>query len=191
MNTFFTADTHFGHGNIIKYCNRPFTSAKEHDEALIANWNSMVNKNDHVYHLGDFAFGSPQWCRSIRDKLNGKIFLIEGNHDKALRKAIYSDGFEWVKDLHFYKSQFKGQKIEIVLCHYAMRVWPKSFHGSWHLYGHSHGSLPEETDRFSFDVGVDCWNYFPVPIEKIVEKMEAKRPNFVESKSNRGKNEDI
>jgi hypothetical protein len=30
----------------------------------------------------------------------------------------------------------------IVLCHYAMRVWNRSHHGAWHLYGHSRGNLP-------------------------------------------------
>ncbi len=56
METFFTADTHFGHASILKHCTRPFTSVDEMDSALIENWNSIVSRKDSVYILGDFAF---------------------------------------------------------------------------------------------------------------------------------------
>lgn len=70
MNTFFTADTHFGHNNIIKYVNRPFNSVEEMDEQLISNWNSKVTHEDTIYHLGDFAFSKTPEKYFYR--LNGK-----------------------------------------------------------------------------------------------------------------------
>lgn len=53
---YFTADTHFGHENVIRFCDRPFSSANEMDEAMIANWNARVRGNDTVYILGDMFF---------------------------------------------------------------------------------------------------------------------------------------
>jgi calcineurin-like phosphoesterase family protein len=49
--------------------------------------------------------------------------------------------------------------IQVVLCHYAMRVWRNAHHGALHFYGHSHGNLPG--DAQSLDVGVDCWDFAP------------------------------
>ena len=83
MKTFFTADHHFGHANIIKYTNRPFTNIEEQDRILIQNWNSVVGPNDMVYYLGDFCFRD---FNKYFHALNGKIIFIEGNHDKVAAK---------------------------------------------------------------------------------------------------------
>lgn len=45
----FTADTHFGHANIIRFCDRPFTDIEAMNESLIANWNRKVTNSDTVY----------------------------------------------------------------------------------------------------------------------------------------------
>lgn len=52
---FYIADLHLQHSNVIKFDKRPFTNVEEMDDALISNWNAVVDKGDHVYHLGDFA----------------------------------------------------------------------------------------------------------------------------------------
>jgi len=158
----FTADTHFGHENIIRYCKRPFTTVREMDETIIENWNKKVCPGDSVYHLGDFA-----WARESRtvekllQRLNGQVHLILGTHDKAaVRKA---NGFVEKRDL----KRIKVGEQDIVLCHYAMRVWDKSHFGSYQLYGHSHGTLPDDENLFSTDVGVDRWSFMPVSFEEI------------------------
>jgi calcineurin-like phosphoesterase family protein len=79
------SDTHFGHDNIIKYCDRPFANATEMDEALIENWNSVVKDGDIVYHLGDVYFSEGH---KALPKLKGRKRLILGNHDDGKDQAL-------------------------------------------------------------------------------------------------------
>ncbi|MEM4260929.1 MAG: metallophosphoesterase family protein [Candidatus Woesearchaeota archaeon] len=178
MKTFFTADTHFSHRNIIRYCNRPFKDEKEMDETLITNWNSVVRSEDVVYHLGDVGFTNEDKLYQILKRLNGKIHLIYGNHDKIIRKSnLLQSRFESTNELkkvYIQDMNHPKGRHEITLCHYAMRVWDKSHHGSFHLFGHSHGSLSDDPNSLSLDVGVDNWNFKPVSFNEIIEKMKQK-----------------
>ena len=93
---FFTSDTHFYHGNIIRFCNRPFEDVEMMNETIISNWNNTVGLDDTVFHLGDFCLGgSAEWTK-ILDRLNGKIYLILGNHDLKNLRQGYVDRFEHV-----------------------------------------------------------------------------------------------
>ena len=93
---FFTSDTHFYHGNIIRFCNRPFKDVEMMNETIISNWNNTVGQDDIVFHLGDFCLGgSAEWTK-ILDRLNGKIYLIMGNHDLKNIRQGYIDRFEHV-----------------------------------------------------------------------------------------------
>lgn len=168
---FFTADTHLGHNNIIRYCKRPFDSIEEMDDAIISNWNKVVKNNDEVFHLGDFAFKD---FVSYRSKLNGRIHLILGNHDIRNIK-ILRDVFEGVYQLHYKKIY----GVSIVMCHFAMRVWHKSHFNSWQIYGHSHGFMSDD-DNFGkvYDVGVDKNNFTPVSFDLLKEIMDKKPNNF-------------
>ncbi|MCB0512609.1 MAG: metallophosphoesterase, partial [Bacteroidetes bacterium] len=89
----FTSDTHFFHENIIKYCNRPFSSAEEMNEVLIDNWNSVVKPGDIVYHLGDVTMGQKSHGQfsSLWTRLNGRKRLVVGNHDDV--KYLASGAF--------------------------------------------------------------------------------------------------
>ena len=181
MNYFFTSDRHFGHTNILRYCKRPFQSIQEHDEVLIANWNRVVTNNDIVYHLGDFCFGTAKIALDILNRLNFREFkFIWGNHDRAMERLSYlAPSFK--RRIDFLGEQKKiriptvfKQSQEIVLNHYAMRIWEKSHYGAFHLYGHSHGSLSDLPDSLSFDVGVDCHNFTPISFERVREIMNKK-----------------
>lgn len=170
MSVYFTSDHHFGHKNIIKYCNRPFNNIDEMNEALIARWNDVVTSKDEVYVLGDVAFMQPEIVDGILARLTGKKYLIRGNHDKQSMMDVYSKRFLWVKD--YYEISWQGQRI--VLSHFPFLTWNKSHHGSWHLHGHCHGSLPDDPRVRRLDVGVDCHGYAPISFEKVKELMSKK-----------------
>ena len=175
-NIWFTSDHHWGHANIIRFSQRPFENVQEMNEALIARWNRVVGTQDTVYHLGDIFLLPSGEAKQIRERLNGRICLIRGNHDKTADSM--KDAFEWTKDYHELKVDDPDApegKRRIVLCHYAFRVWNKSHHGAWHLYGHSHGSLPDDPNSLSFDVGVDCHDYTPISYSRAAEIMASKK----------------
>lgn len=177
---YFTSDTHFGHANIIKYLNRPFSNSHEMDKILIRNWNLKVSAKDTIYHLGDFGMGPPRYLLDIINRLNGHKFLISGSHDKRLVKELLRLEAFHLRQRHpgmtsmgpmYVLKGIKGVP-DITLCHYSMRVWPKAHYGTFHLFDHSHGHL--EGVGKSFDVGVDANNFKPVSLDEVVIRMEAK-----------------
>ena len=167
MGIWFTSDTHFGHTNVIKYCNRPFKDTQEMDEALVEKWNSRIKPQDTVYHLGDFSF------RENRDWFNprmlrGKKILIRGNHDKKINKDIWNE-------VHNYY-ELKVNKQMFVLSHYPFLEWNKGHRGSIHLHGHCHGNRAKDTAHLRMlDVGVDCHDYGPLHIDEVVDLMKDKK----------------
>lgn len=171
MTVFFTSDTHFGHANVIKYSNRPFKDVNEMNEMMIANWNAVVRPGDLVYHLGDFAFTTPDKAAQIAKRLAGQKYLVYGNHDKRLRKEReFESRWIWCKDI----ADVKVGDQRIVLCHYAMLTWNQSHRGAWQLHGHSHGSLKPDPHSLRVDVGVDCFDYQPVAFEVLAKVMAKK-----------------
>ena len=161
MATWFTADTHFGHANIIGLSNRPFASLAEMDAALTHNWNAVVQPDDEVWHLGDFAFRNAIPAADYLRRLHGRIHLIWGNHDSAETRALPG----WASSTPYVEISLEGRRL--VLFHYALRVWNRSHNGAVHLYGHSHGSLAGDSQ--CCDVGVDNahWAYRPVSLREI------------------------
>ena len=166
-NIWFTADSHYGHTNVIRFCKRPFATIEEMDEALIANYNECVKQGDTVYHLGDFSFARNP--AAIFYRLNGNKHLVLGNHDWKQLGELKKLPWGWIKDVYFLRYG-KGKSDKIWLNHFAQRAWPSGHHGTIHLYGHSHGSL-EDYGR-STDVGVDAWDYKPVHLDTILKMME-------------------
>lgn len=154
--TFFTSDLHFFHGNIIQYCNRPWT-AEEQTQQLIDRWNSKVGYNDTVYVLGDFALGGyarTEDVVSVLKDLNGEIKLVLGNHDskKVWHHVQLRSDMKHVEVLGHY-AEITIEKQKIILSHFPFAVWNGMHWGAWHLHGHSHGSYKGEGKMM--DVGVD------------------------------------
>jgi calcineurin-like phosphoesterase family protein len=176
MTAYFTSDSHFGHQRIIEYCDRPFKSVEEMNQSIIQRWNSKVGENDTLYFLGDWALGggfksAGEKARFYREKINCKnIYLIWGNHDHSREDNLFKSQFVNCQDM----MEINVDGKHITLCHYALKVWNKSHHGSWHLYGHSHGTLPDDPNSLSFDCGVDCHNFYPLNVKEINAIMDKK-----------------
>ena len=159
-NVFFTADHHFGHANIIRFENRPFKDLKEMNEEMIRRWNSVV-KDEVVFILGDFCLsGKGQW-RYLLERLNGRKYLIEGNHDKSI-----PEGFEKVTPM---MNLLVGEQ-RITLCHYPMLSWYLSGYGSWQLHGHIHSKPDPFPHPNRFNVSVEMWDYYPVSFEQLLKE---------------------
>lgn len=172
---FFTSDTHWGHNSIIKFCDRPFKNIEKMNEKLIENWNKKVPKDGLVFHLGDFAWGGGynEW-KNVRERLNGNIILIKGNHDlKNLSEKAEKELFKHSTWQMFI--EVEGRKI--LLNHYPFLCYAGIYRDSknlvYSLHGHVH--LKKENPRgedikrvlkyefpTQYDVGVDFNDYSPI-----------------------------
>lgn len=128
---FYISDLHIGHANVLQFDNRPFFTLTEMHQAIINNWNSAVGKGDDVYILGDFAWKNDDGLEVIK-QLNGKKFLIKGNHDRLSPEL--EKQFVWVKDYE----EIKDNGNHVILCHYPIPHFHNSDYGYYHLYGHIH-----------------------------------------------------
>lgn len=173
---YFIADTHFFHSNIINLNNRPFKDYEQMHKTLIINWNSYISEYDDIYILGDFAYkGTGIEVTQLLKRLNGKKYLIKGNHDKYVNYDDFDISlFEWIKD--YYVLDYK--KTKFILFHYPILEWDGYYKGYIHLYGHVHNSNKniEQKERLkvlenkAFNVGVDVNDFFPISIESIFQK---------------------
>ena len=150
----FTADQHFGHENIIKYCRRPFASVEEMNVEISRRHNTVVRPGDHVFHLGDFSFwvNHESLCTRLQG-LNGIHHLIKGNHDNFSTGQYLRAGFTEVC------RRISGKQF--LLEHHPAAVPP----GLLVLQGHVHEKWKVRNQRIN--VGVDVWDFYPVSLQHI------------------------
>ena len=173
----FTSDHHFGHHNVIKYCDRPFTSTQQMDEMMVLKWNETVLPNDEVYYLGDFAM-HPVVVSKILPCLNGTKYLIMGNHDRCFKgnsdrwKLHYTDaGFERL--LRETQIEIANQLVRLHHFPYQNPNDPDQRYfdyrpkndGRWLLHGHVHNRWKIQNRQIN--VSVEVWDYKPVSLAEI------------------------
>jgi calcineurin-like phosphoesterase family protein len=145
---YLTADTHFNHTNIIKYCLRPFQTVEEMNETLIANWNITVAKSDMVIFLGDLCFkdDADKWL----SKLNGDKLLLRGNHDSIGK----------------FDTRFEYNNEVFLLTHRRMPLVGRNI---WNIHGHSHnkGILIDQENK-SMCISTELTEYTPINIEELL-----------------------
>lgn len=155
----FISDTHFGHGNIIKYSRQEFETLNQMNMTLVNNWNSVVKPNDLVWHLGDFAW-TVKAAKEIRPLLNGTIRLVAGNHDditKLAQTGMFQRIYMW--------RQFREHGFTAT--HVPMRQ-EQIRHGDKNLHGHVHGVL-DGLESFHRDVSCESINHTPINFTKIAK----------------------
>ena len=174
---FFTSDTHFGHAKIIEYCNRPFTDISHMNESMIEKWNAVVGPGDTVYHLGDFSMG-PKENVQIRKRLNGKVILVKGNHDK--KDAVHLEaGFD---ELHR-RLEIEIDGYKLYLAHIPIhldpgtRWYPEELstkppeYFDYFLCGHVHTAWKRQGK--TINVGVDVSNFIPLTLAQLIARDDA------------------
>lgn len=167
----YISDIHFGHKNVIDFDKRPFQDVNEMDAQLIVNWNQKVNKEDHIYIIGDFAFRNEKLEEWYLSQLNGHKHLVIGNHDgKLLQNSVAMEYFETVdKMVHVADG---GRHI--CLCHFPICEWNGYHKGHWHIYGHIHGRREDtyqimKTREKALNAGCVINEYVPVSFEELME----------------------
>jgi len=162
-NVWLTADTHFGHRNIIKYCNRPWETSEEMDAALFKNWNDTIKQNEVVYFLGDLTLSSnPEIIKSILSRLNGIKYLIKGNHDRLTNQQYRDCGFKEVYDYPIIYKEF------FILSHAP--VFMDDTMPYVNIHGHTHQN--NQPNKKCFNVSVENIGYKPIDIKQIIKHFE-------------------
>ena len=175
--TWFTADLHLGHTNIIRYCARPFGDVEAMNRAIVERWNETVDSADDVWVLGDFAMGRIDETLSLASALHGRKVLLAGNHDRCWaehgRRAegwedrYLAAGFAEIRQGHV---TIDVAGLDALACHFPYRGDSHDHdryveqrpvdHGAWLLHGHVHERWLQ-CGRM-INVGVDAWDYRPV-----------------------------
>lgn len=183
---YIASDTHFSHARISELAGRPFATVDEMDAELIRRWNETVSPADIVLHLGDLALGSIDQSLPLTSRLNGRRFLIPGNHDRVSpatqsKRAIerFTPLYEaagWTILPEIVRGTRRGYSL--LACHYPYRgdtqeterhsVHRPSDEGVPLIHGHTH-ARSHGADGHQFHVGVDAHGYAPIPFAVIDE----------------------
>lgn len=175
MTTWFIADTHFRHKNVLEFENRPFESLEEMEDKLIKAWNDVVAKTDTVYIVGDFCFANNKEWIEILDQLKGNIILVKGNHDKSkIIKRVQNEGY--LSEIFEVGKLIQHEKLFFYVTHFPFEIGerPQYFNISGHIHSKESNLINQ------LNVGVDSklmHDYYsisdvpfgtPVPFEYLV-----------------------
>ena len=145
---YYIADCHFYHAQLNDHMDhRGFADVTQMNEYMIRKWNEKVRKNDSVVILGDISYGTPEENEALFARLQGKLYLIEGNHDRFLRDKKYeTDRFEWIRP---YEELHDNQR-KVVLSHYPVMCYNGQYRlkhngepKTYMLYGHVHDTTDQ------------------------------------------------
>lgn len=164
MKIFFTSDTFFGRR--LTAIDRGFSDEEEMLDTYIEKWNNRVQKNDIVYHLGNFAW-DPISSEASMIHLNGKINFILGPYDSHLpNMSLIKLGRHVIL-----KNQITViPNLDVVASHWPLADWPGKTENTLHLHG---GALKSSTeDGLRFNANVYNWNGSPIELDFLKEMIQ-------------------
>ena len=175
---FVTSDLHFNHDKEFVYKPRGFNTVEEMNTAIINNWNSIIDNEDDIYVLGDLMLGDNEKGLECIKQLNGRLHIILGNHDTAVREQIYTEQCDNVIEVK-YATIIKYRKYHFYLSHYPTMTAnfdSDSLHNCLiNLYGHTHQKTNFYNEMpFIYHIGLDSHNNTPVLLDDAIEDMKKK-----------------
>ena len=168
MAVYFTADTHFGHKNVLSNSNRPFCSVDLMNETIFRNWAEKLQPSDTIYHLGDVAFGNREAVRGFAARIRelpGTKFLVPGNHDWRYPGELFAAFDKVLPPIY----ELTVSNYRLVLCHYPMLDWNGRSRGTLQLFGHVHNTYYGNSQQAN--VGVDAFGFAPVRLEVVLARI--------------------
>ena len=170
---FLTSDLHLGHDREFVWGARGFNNITEMNEAIITNWNTLVDDFDDVYVLGDLCLGDHENVDLLK-RLNGRIHIVLGNHDTPKREELYKQLPNVVEVECAIRLTYR--KHHFFLTHYPCLTGNLEREGlkqmTLNLYGHTHQKTNFYEDRpYMVHVGTDSRNCAPVLIDDIIDEM--------------------
>ena len=177
-SVFLVSDTHFGHTGVCRFTRadgvtklRPWDTAEEMDEFMVAAWNERVRPTDKVYHLGDVVINRK--ALGIMRRLNGDKVLIRGNHD-IFKDTDYREHFRELRAYHVMNG--------MILSHIPIHSESLGRFGV-NIHGHTHanrvmlpgfnGKITDIVDVRYHCVCVEQTDFAPILFEDVVKKIEA------------------
>lgn len=158
---FFISDCHYNHKNIIGYCERPFKDAEEMNERILDNVNSVVGKDDKLFDLGDFCFGTLKEIRGFVSRYKCKnVSLILGNHDRFKPSQYMDAGFTFASRFPIIYHEF------LILSHSPVFIGPGPY---FNLHGHTHQNQFDLASKTHLNLCVENWNYTPISLSMILD----------------------
>ena len=208
--TLYIADCHFYHDRICREMdNRGFSGFEEMNEHMIAQWNAKVTQKDDVYILGDFCISKADATAKILNRLNGKLYLIVGNHDKYLADKRFEER-HWFRSIEAYQ-EIRDNGRTVILSHYPVFCYKGQYRKdnqgrplTYMLYGHVHNTHDEVLiNRFIMETRatlvksrhaeqpepipcnmINCFcmfsNYQPMTLDEWIEVDRKRRARMVE-----------
>lgn len=154
------SDTHFGHANIVRYCDRP----EDHEKQMLDNWKSLVKPGDQILHLGDLVFWkNPESWVEIVSLLPGEKFLVKGNHDRLSK--LKGSGFTIIDPFITSSMAFTHRPISTMFPAPTREPWSINLHG--HIHNNNHRAEGETfADKRYVNLSVEVIDYKPVRLSE-------------------------